>query len=79
MIAYGQIDYEGRDTIGVFDSMMAATYRCMDIEQRRETDDDFDCYYSRYYIERWTVGKTAPDESVSYTREQMKRPAPNPT
>ena len=73
-IAYGQIDYEGSDTIGVFDSMMAATYRCMDIEKRRASDDDFDCFYHRYRVEKWIVGNTAPVETLYFTREQALRP-----
>lgn len=68
-IAYGQIDYEGSDTIGVFATQGEAFARCGAIERRREADDDFDCYYSRYCVKKWTVGKTAPDESLFLTRE----------
>ena len=74
VIAYGLIDYEGRDTIGVFASMMAATYRCIAIEERRAEDDDFDCYFNDYVLERWKVGDLAPKESLFFTRSQMVRP-----
>ena len=74
VIAYGQIDYEGRDTLGVFDSAMAATYHCMGIEKRRDEDDEFECYYSNYWIERWAVGRTTPEETMFFTREQMSSP-----
>jgi hypothetical protein len=67
-IAYGQIDYEGRDTVGVFDSHDAAVERCREIERLRAADDDNVYFYSRYYVERWTVGRIACDESMCVPR-----------
>lgn len=71
-IAYGQVDYEGRDTIGVFDNEDEAMYRCRGIECLRAIDDDFDCFYSVYWIETWTVGNTTYDERLYLTRKDLQ-------